>query len=60
METDKELFYHQHYYDALLEDDPAGFGSWSILFEKKSNLLHRRTLKNGVEVKTVACLKTAL
>ena len=35
METDKVLSYHQHYYDALLEYDPAVLGSWSKLFEKK-------------------------
>jgi hypothetical protein len=34
METDKELNYHPHYCDALLECDPSVFGSWSKLFEK--------------------------
>ena len=36
METDKGLSYHQHYYNALLEYDPAVFGTWSKLFEKKT------------------------
>jgi hypothetical protein len=60
MKTDKELSYYQHYYDALLEYDPAVFGSWSKLFEKKQEFSSQKNAENGVEVKTVACQKTAL
>jgi hypothetical protein len=45
METDKELIYHQHYFGALLEYDPAVFGSWSKFLKKDRSLLHRRTPK---------------
>jgi len=60
METNKELSYHQHYYDALLEYYPAVFGSWSKLFGKKQKSSSQKNAENGVEVKTVACQKTSL